>query len=101
MVGAVKEHAVAVDVGGVPEQAHDGIHRHRLAASRLTHNAQNLPLFDVKGDVAHGVDDAPGRSQNRPRDFQLSTSCPYRTSVLSRVKSFVEPIADEIQTQHG
>ena len=69
MFGAVKEHAVASGCGRCPP-----------SRPMMEYIVTDLPLPDsptmpkispflsVKGDVAHGVDRCPGRSQNRPRD---------------------------------
>ncbi len=48
---------------GRPEQASDHLARGRLAAATLPHQADNLALVDVQGDVVHRLDDTVGLAE--------------------------------------
>ena len=58
-VDAVQNHlAVRHLARRVLQKAHDGQARHALAAAGLAHQAQDLPLIDVEGDLIYGCDAA-------------------------------------------
>ena len=49
----------AGDPAGLLQQAQDGAEGLALAAARLAHQAEGLPLEDLEGDAVHGADGLP------------------------------------------
>ena len=85
--------AVKLDAAGDPGvllgQAHDGQGRHALAAARLAHDAQGLPLVDIEGQ---DVEDVQGGGVGLDGDMQvLYMQCDVVVHASASLTSFWGP----------
>ena len=62
----------AGDPAGLLQQAQDGAEGLALAAARLAHQAEGLPMEDLEGDAVHGADGLPlaGEGHVEVTDFK-------------------------------